>query len=154
MQKNLVYQPEKVSLSVRNPLYLINVPMNCDKVHCSLSANEHGSQNGEFYFRTVFHFRTNHEAAGSQTGSGAFKHVPLNWFLPENHCFLDVHFLQNCHRRMKKQDGHKTSLVIIIFSLTGPDVQKKMYQMEIQLENMVAHFFGTFPFTQTDLAKN
>ena len=43
---------------------------------------------------------------------------------------------------------------MIIFSLTGPDVQKKMYQMEIQLENMVAHFFGTFPFTQTDLAEN
>ena len=48
----------------------------------------------------------------------------------------------------------KTSLVMIIFSLTGPDVQKKMYQMEIQLENMAAHFFGTFPFTQTDLAEN
>ena len=60
-------------------------------------ANVHDSQNGEFYFRTVFHFRTNHEAAGSRTGSGAFRHVPLNWFLPENHCFLDVHFLQNCH---------------------------------------------------------
>ena len=71
------------------------------------TANEHGSQNGEFYFKTVFHFRTNHEAAGSRTGSGAFRHVPLNWFLPENHCFLDVHFLQNCHSRMKKQDGHK-----------------------------------------------
>ena len=48
----------------------------------------------------------------------------------------------------------KTSLVMIIFSLTGPDIQKKMYQMEIQLENMVAHFFGTFPFTQTDLDEN
>ena len=48
----------------------------------------------------------------------------------------------------------KTSLVMIIFSLTGPDVQKKKYQMKIQLENIVAHFFGTFPFTQTDLAEN
>ena len=48
----------------------------------------------------------------------------------------------------------KTSLVMIIISLTGTDVQKKLYQMEIQLENMVAHFFGTFPFTQTDLAEN
>ena len=72
-----------------------------------ITANVHDSQNGEFYFRTVFHFRTNHEAVGSRTGSGAFSHVPLNWFLPENHCFLDVHFLQNCHSRMKKQDGHK-----------------------------------------------
>ena len=71
------------------------------------TANEHDSQNGEFYFRTVFHFRTNHEAAGSRRGSGASRHVPLNWFLPENHCFLEVHFLQNCHSRMKKQDGHK-----------------------------------------------
>ena len=62
-----------------------------------VTANVHDSQNGEFYFRTVFHFRTNHEAAGSRTGSGAFRHVPLNWFLPENHCFLDVHFSQNCH---------------------------------------------------------
>ena len=61
------------------------------------TTNEHDSQNGEFYFRTVFHFRTNHEAAGSWTGSGAFRHVQLNWFLPENHCFLDVHFSQNCH---------------------------------------------------------
>ena len=26
--------------------------------------------------------------------------------------------------------------------------------MEIQLENMVAHFFCTFPFTLTDLAEN
>ena len=42
---------------------------------------------------------------------------------------------------------------MITFSLTGPDVQK-IYQMEIQPENMVAHFFGTFPFTQTDLAEN
>ena len=56
---------------------------------------------------------------------------------------------------MKKQDGHKKiSLVMIIFNLTGPDVQKKMYQMKIQLENMVAPFFGTFPFTHTDLAEN
>ena len=43
---------------------------------------------------------------------------------------------------------------MIIFSLTGPDVQKKMYQTEIQLENMVTHIFGTFPFTQTELAEN
>ena len=56
---------------------------------------------------------------------------------------------------MKKQDGHKkTSLVRNIFSLTGPDVQKKMYQMETQLENMMAHSFGTFPFTHMDLAEN
>ena len=55
---------------------------------------------------------------------------------------------------MKNKMATKTSLVMIIFSLTGPDVQKKMYQMEIQLENMVAHFFGIFPFTQTDLAEN
>ena len=40
---------------------------------------------------------------GSRTGSGAFRHVPLNWFLPENHCFLDVHFLQNCHSRIKNK---------------------------------------------------
>ena len=57
-----------------------------------ITANVHDSQNGEFYFRTVFYFRTNHKAAGSRTGSGAFRHVLLNWFLPENHCFLDVHF--------------------------------------------------------------
>ena len=76
-------------------------------LYICITANVHDSQNGEFYFRTVFHFRTNHEAAGSRTGSGAFRHVTLNWFLPENHCFLDVHFSQNCHSRMKKQDGHK-----------------------------------------------
>ena len=39
-------------------------------------ANEHGSQNGEFYFRTVFHFRTNHEAAGSWTGSRRVQACP------------------------------------------------------------------------------
>ena len=55
---------------------------------------------------------------------------------------------------IKQDDRKKTSLVMIIFSLTGPDVQKKMYQIEIQLENMVAHLFGTFPFTQRDLAEN
>ena len=43
---------------------------------------------------------------------------------------------------------------MIIFSFTESDVQKKMYQMEIQLGNTVAHFLGTFPFTQTDLAEN
>ena len=43
-----------------------------------VTTNEHGSQNSEFYFRTVFHFRTNHEAAGSRTGSGVFRHVPRN----------------------------------------------------------------------------
>ena len=48
----------------------------------------------------------------------------------------------------------KILLEMIIFSLTGSDVQKKTYQIEIQLRNMVAHFFGTFPFTQAHLAEN
>ena len=43
---------------------------------------------------------------------------------------------------------------MIVFSFTGSDVQNKMYQMEIQLGNTVAHFLGTFPFTQTALVEN
>ena len=34
----------------------------------TITANEHNSQNSELYFRTGFHFQTNHEAAGSRTG--------------------------------------------------------------------------------------
>ena len=84
----------------------------------------------------MFHFWTNHEAAERWTGSGTFRHVQLNCSFPRTTAFLMLIFYR------------------VTISLTGPDVQKKMYQMEIQLGNMVAHFFGTFPFTQTELAEN
>ena len=48
----------------------------------------------------------------------------------------------------------KILLEMIIFSFTGSDVQKKTYQIEIELGNTAAHFLCTFPFTQTDLAEN
>ena len=80
------------------------------------SANEHVFQNGEFYFRTVFHFRTNHEAAGSRTGSGAFRNVPLNWFLPQNHCFLTFISYRIAFKDEKTRWPQKISLVMIILA--------------------------------------
>ena len=55
---------------------------------------------------------------------------------------------------MKKQDGHENLARNDYFSLNRVRRSEETYQIEIQLGNMVAHFFGTFPFTQTDLAEN
>ena len=84
-----------------------------------------------------------------RTGSGKFRQVQVcpTKLVPSHERELPL--------KDEKQDGHKKTLLqMITFSLTGPDFQKKMYQMEIQLGYMVVHLSGTFPFTQTDLAEN